>query len=344
MVDDAAGLAWIVNLGCIELHPHPVRAGDLDHPDELRVDLDPGPGVAWDDVRRVALEVKALLEELGLRGWPKTSGSRGMHVNVRIEPRWTFAEVRRAALALLARDRAARAGARDVEVVEGGAPRRLPRLQPEREGSHDLLGLLGAPAARRARVDAARTGTRSPTASRPTSPCSRCRRASPTIGDPHAGMDDGRRLARGAARARGARRGGGARRRAVAAALPQDGGRGAARRAVAREAPARRRDETKPRDEDAAHRRRELARARTAALAGLERWKAQSRRGGRAARRRRRAGRLDARPVVDLDAHPRQPAPRARGGAAAAGDARSGRRSDARVAGNARQAKRRRDA
>jgi bifunctional non-homologous end joining protein LigD len=100
VVDDAAGLAWIVNLGCIELHPHPVRSGDLDHPDELRIDLDPIPGVGWDDVRRVALEVQALLEELGLRGWPKTSGSRGMHVNVRIEPRWTFTEVRRAAVAL----------------------------------------------------------------------------------------------------------------------------------------------------------------------------------------------------------------------------------------------------
>jgi DNA ligase D-like protein (predicted polymerase) len=100
VVDDAAGLAWIVNLGCIELHPHPVRAGDLEHPDELRVDLDPNPGVAWDDVRRVALEVKAFLEEMGLRGWPKTSGSRGMHVNARIEPRWSFVEVRRAALAL----------------------------------------------------------------------------------------------------------------------------------------------------------------------------------------------------------------------------------------------------
>src|ERR1700752_5350054 len=97
VVDDVAGLAWVVNLGCIELHPHPVRAGDLEHPDELRVDLDPGPGVAWDDVRKVALEVKALLEEVGLRGWPKTSGSRGMHVNVRIEPRWTFADVRGAA-------------------------------------------------------------------------------------------------------------------------------------------------------------------------------------------------------------------------------------------------------
>lgn len=100
VVDDAAGLAWIVNLGCIELHPHPVRSGDLDHPDELRVDLDPGPGVGWDDVRRVSLEVKALLEEMGLRGWPKTSGSRGMHVNVRIQPRWTFSDVRRAAVAL----------------------------------------------------------------------------------------------------------------------------------------------------------------------------------------------------------------------------------------------------
>jgi bifunctional non-homologous end joining protein LigD len=100
VVDDAAGLAWIVNLGCIELHPHPVRSGDLEHPDELRIDLDPVPGVSWADVRRVAVEVEALLEELGLRGWPKTSGSRGMHVNVRIEPRWTFAEVRRAAVAL----------------------------------------------------------------------------------------------------------------------------------------------------------------------------------------------------------------------------------------------------
>ena len=100
VVDDAAGLAWIINLGCIELHPHPVRAGDLDHPNELRVDLDPGPGVTWDGVRRSAMEVKAVLEEHGLTGWPKTSGSRGMHINVRIEPRWSFTEVRRAALAL----------------------------------------------------------------------------------------------------------------------------------------------------------------------------------------------------------------------------------------------------
>ncbi|HKD68234.1 MAG TPA: DNA primase small subunit domain-containing protein [Candidatus Binataceae bacterium] len=100
VVDDAAGLAWVVNLGCIELHPHPVRSGDLDHPNELRVDLDPGPGVGWADVRIVALEVNSFLEEVGLRGWPKTSGSRGIHVNVRLLPRWTFVEVRRAALAL----------------------------------------------------------------------------------------------------------------------------------------------------------------------------------------------------------------------------------------------------
>src|SRR5438128_9177767 len=115
VVRDAAQLLWIVNLGCIDLNPHPVRADDLEHPDELRVDLDPTPGVAWDDVQRVALVVRDVLDEHGLRGWPKTSGSRGMHVNVRIERSWTFDEVRRAALAL----------AREVE-------RRL----PERATSH----------------------------------------------------------------------------------------------------------------------------------------------------------------------------------------------------------------
>ena len=100
VVRDAAQLLWIVNLGCIDLNPHPVRADDLEHPDELRVDLDPGPGVGWDDVRRVTLLVRDVLTEHGLRGWAKTSGSRGMHVNVRLARRWTFDEVRRAALAL----------------------------------------------------------------------------------------------------------------------------------------------------------------------------------------------------------------------------------------------------
>lgn len=125
VVDDAAGLAWIVNLGCIELHPHAVRSRDLDHPDELRVDLDPGPGVSWENVRLVALEVKALLEEMGLRGWPKTSGSRGMHVNVRIQPRWNFSEVRRAAVAL----------SREVE-------RRMPKLASSKWWKEERHGVF----------------------------------------------------------------------------------------------------------------------------------------------------------------------------------------------------------
>jgi DNA ligase D len=97
---DAAALAWMANLGCLELHPHPVRAEDLEHPDELRVDLDPLPGVQWKQVKEVSLTVKSLLSEVGLTGWPKTSGKRGLHVAVRIERRWSFDEVRRAALAL----------------------------------------------------------------------------------------------------------------------------------------------------------------------------------------------------------------------------------------------------
>src|SRR6188474_3297712 len=108
VIDDAAGLAWVANLGCIDLNPHPVRAEDLDHPDELRVDLDPVPGVPWSQVREVALVARESLEAAGLVGWPKTSGSRGIHINVRIERNWTYGEVRRAALAL-ARDVEARA-------------------------------------------------------------------------------------------------------------------------------------------------------------------------------------------------------------------------------------------
>jgi len=125
VVDNAAGLAWIVNLGCIELHPHPVRAGDLNHPDELRIDLDPVPGVSWSDVRTVSLEVKSLLEEMNLRGWPKTSGSRGMHVNVRIQPRWSFGDVRQAALAL----------SREVE-------RRLPTLASSKWWKEERHGVF----------------------------------------------------------------------------------------------------------------------------------------------------------------------------------------------------------
>ena len=125
VVDDAAGLAWIMNLGCIELHPHPVRSGDLEHPDELRIDLDPGPGIGWEDVRRVALEVKSFLDEIGLRGWPKTSGSRGMHVNVRIHQQWGFHEVRRAAVAL----------AREIE-------RRIPKLATSKWWKEERHGVF----------------------------------------------------------------------------------------------------------------------------------------------------------------------------------------------------------
>jgi bifunctional non-homologous end joining protein LigD len=100
VVRDAAGLAWVANLGCIDLNPHPVRADDLDHPDELRVDLDPVPGVDWAQIVRVALVAREVLADVGLTGWPKTSGSRGIHIYARIEPRWMFSDVRRAAVAL----------------------------------------------------------------------------------------------------------------------------------------------------------------------------------------------------------------------------------------------------
>ena len=116
---------WMANLACLELHPHPVRADDLDHPDELRVDLDPVPGVAWSQIREVAGVVRATLDDFGLVGWPKTSGSRGMHVYVRIERRWTFDQVRRAALAL----------AREVE-------RRAPQLATSKWWKEERHGVF----------------------------------------------------------------------------------------------------------------------------------------------------------------------------------------------------------
>jgi DNA ligase D-like protein (predicted polymerase) len=125
VVDDAAQLAWIVNLGCIDLNPHPTRADDLDHPDELRVDLDPVPGIEWPQIIDVALETKKVLEDFGLTGWPKTSGSRGFHINCRIERRWTFSEVRRAAVAL----------AREVE-------RRAPEIATSRWWKEERHGVF----------------------------------------------------------------------------------------------------------------------------------------------------------------------------------------------------------
>src|SRR3989440_11252871 len=110
VVRDAAQLAWVINLGCIDLNPHPVRADDLAHPDELRIDLDPVPGVPWSQIREVALVTREVLDGFGLVAWPKTSGSRGFHVYCRIERRWPFTEVRRAAVAL----------AREVEQGSGG--------------------------------------------------------------------------------------------------------------------------------------------------------------------------------------------------------------------------------
>ena len=123
--DDEADLAWVVNLGCVDLNPWPVRASDLDHPDELRVDLDPSPGATFAECREVALMVGSVLEEHGLAGFPKTSGSRGIHINVRIEPRWTFHQVRRAALAL----------AREVE-------RRAPRIATSAWGKEERHGVF----------------------------------------------------------------------------------------------------------------------------------------------------------------------------------------------------------
>jgi bifunctional non-homologous end joining protein LigD len=122
---DAAALAWMANLGCLELHPHPVRAEDLDHPDELRIDLDPVPGVEWSQLVAVARAVRDALADFGLVGWPKTSGSRGIHVNVRLHRRWSFSEVRRAALAL----------ARDVE-------RRAPTLATSKWWKEERHGVF----------------------------------------------------------------------------------------------------------------------------------------------------------------------------------------------------------
>ena len=152
---DAAALLWMANLACLELHPHPVRADDLDHPDELRVDLDPVPGVEWAQIREVARVVRATLGDLGLVGWPKTSGSRGIHIICTHPARLDVQRSAARGAGIRARSRAARAGDRHQQVVEGRAPRRLPRLQPECEGPHHRRRVLGSADRRCARV---RTG------------------------------------------------------------------------------------------------------------------------------------------------------------------------------------------
>ena len=122
---DAAALVWMANLACLELHPHPVRAEDLDHPDELRVDLDPVPGIKWKQIRDVAGVAREVLQDHGLVGWPKTSGSRGVHILVRIQQRWTFDQVRRCALAL----------AREIE-------RRVPKLATSKWWKEERHGVF----------------------------------------------------------------------------------------------------------------------------------------------------------------------------------------------------------
>ena len=320
-MDGAAGLAWVVNLGCIELHPHPVRSGDLEHPDELRVDLDPGPGVAWDDVRRVALEVKALLEEHGLRGWPKTSGSRGIHVNVRIEPRWTFTEVRRAALAL----------ARAVE-------RRAPGLATSKWWKEERKGVFldynqnakdrttcSAYSVRPlpdARVSAPLTWDEVPDCDPAAFTVLSMPKRFAAIGDPHAAMDASP----------------GSLEPLLALAARDDAsglgdapwpphyakGEGEAPRVAPLARPRARRGEAQePAREDAARGRGELPRqergaCRARAVEGeASRGRGPPRRGGCARRH-------DARALLHVDARSREPAQRARDAKAAAGDARPG--------------------
>ena len=268
VVRDAAQLLWIVNLGCIDLNPHPVRADDLEHPDELRVDLDPGPGVGWDDVRRVALLVRDVLDEHGLRGWPKTSGSRGMHVNVRIERRWSFDQVRRAALAL----------AREVE-------RRAPDLATSKWWKEERHGVfLDYNQNAKDRTVASAWSVRPTPDARVSMPLEWDEVGRLRPGGVHAGHRAGavrrarRRVGRdrrrgGIARraARAVRRAGGRgpRRRAVAAALQEAARRAAARRAVTQglgAAPRHRESPPLITVAKAAH--------KADALAGLERWKA----------------------------------------------------------------------
>ena len=263
VVENVAGLVWVVNLGCIELHPHAIRSTDLDHPDELRIDLDPGPGVPWEDVRRVALEVHAFLEELGLRGWPKTSGSRGMHIYVRIEPRWTFEQVRRAALAL----------SREIE-------RRAPALATSKWWKEERHGVfLDYNQNAKDRTTASAYSVRPVSDARVSTPLSwpevgQCDPGDftvltvpqPVCRDRRSACRNGFpcRLSRKIARSGRQGRHRGPWRCAVAASLPQGGRRSSSRRSLSRK------ENT---HQDAARSRREFP-DKEAALAGLGRWKA----------------------------------------------------------------------
>ena len=332
VLDDASQLAWIVNLGCIDLNPHPVRADDLDHPDELRVDLDPVPGIEWPQIIDVALETKKVLEDFGLTGWPKTSGSRGFHINCRIEQRWTFPEVRRAAVAL----------AREVE-------RRAPEIATSRWWKEERHGVfIDYNQNAKDRTVASAYSVRPTPDARVSTPLrwkevARCDPAKFTIdtvpkrvaktGDPLEGIDEAvgsldallelskehEALGFGDApwppqfakaegeppRVQPSRRKGRAKEGAVPPPAPGKVGRPHGAAAV----------------DDAAHRdrpRRDRGRGagRTGPLAREVPGRLAAAGAGR------RAGRLDARAQHDVDAHPRQPAQRSRGRAPAAGGAR----------------------
>ena len=231
VLTDAAGLAWVANLGCIDLNPHPVLATDLDHPDELRVDLDPVPGIEWPQIVAVALVAREVLADYGLTGWAKTSGSRGMHIYARISPRWSFSDVRRCAVAV----------AREIE-------RRAPDLATSKwwkEERHGVFVDYNQNAKDRtvasaysvrplpdARVSTPLTWDEVPGCDPSRFTIDTVPRAVRRRRRPVGGHERGRRLARAAARAGRPRRGGGTARRALAAELREAGRRGAARPAV----------------------------------------------------------------------------------------------------------------
>ena len=188
---EMAVVGWCAQMGTITFHPWPVRAADVDHPDELRIDLDPQPGTDFEDAVRVAAEARTLLGDLGFTGYPKTSGGRGVHIYVRIEPRWSFTDVRHAAIAFGRELERRLPGRGDDEVVEGGARRaHLRRLQPERPRPHDRLGLQHPPQAGRAGLRARRLGRAARGRARGLHGGDRCPRASPSAGTSTPAIDD----------------------------------------------------------------------------------------------------------------------------------------------------------
>ena len=206
---EVAAVACARNLGTLTFHPWPVRRADVDHPDELRIDLDPQPGTDFADAARAATSSASVLDEHGLRGWPKTSGGRGIHVFVPIEPRWTFTQVRRAAIAL-GRELERRMPEQVTTAwwKEERGERDLRRLQPDRPRPHDRLRLLGAPPPARPRLRPAALGRGAATSTRGTSTSRPCPRRFAELGDVHADMDDraySPRRAAGAGRPRRAR-------------------------------------------------------------------------------------------------------------------------------------------